>query len=38
MLLGRNIVNHVVNVNKGKVSTCEMWPPICHYFDVEFSS
>ncbi len=36
-LLGRNIVNHVVNVNKGKVSTCETWPPIFHYFD-EFSS
>jgi hypothetical protein len=38
VLLGRNIVNHVVNVNKGKMSMCESWPPIWHYFDVEFSS
>lgn len=38
VLLGRNIVNHVVNVNKGKMSMCETWPTIWHYFDIEFSS
>jgi hypothetical protein len=38
VLSGRNIVNHVVDVNKGKMSMCETWPPIRHYFDIEFSS
>jgi len=28
VLLGRNIVNHVVIVNKGKMSMCETRPPI----------